>query len=387
MHDFPLIKLFAALLLAVPAGLFNRAAIAVAVVEGEILIGQSVSLTGANARNGRLYSEGAQLHFDAINRAGGILGRRLRLIRLDDHGRPQLARANTRRLVEGGSGIIALFGYSGPLTSKASLPLARAAGVPFFAPRWSSHALLSPADSRILFTLRASRRDELRFLIGRLAAVGLRRITMVHGEDDAGARDVALAAHLLHEAGGRLLAGIELDRQTSIAEAEEAAAAIMRHRPDAVLLSGDAVSGAAVIRALRQRHYPGPFYGLSHLGPVSFKEMLGEDGPGVALLQTVPFPWHARSAIAVEYRRMAEARGRTPTFIGLEGYLAAKVLCEGLRRAGPQPTRDKLVLALESINEGNYDAGDFPLNFSAASHHGSSYLDMSTISHTGGFLN
>lgn len=383
MHNLPLPLFCAILLLALLAAALSRHAVAAG---DDILIGQSASLSGFNARTGMLYSEGAQLHFDAVNDAGGIFGRRLRVTRLDDRGRPQQARANTRRLIEGGS-IVALFGYSGPLTSKASLPLARAAGVPFFAPRWSSHSLLSPADSRILFTLRASRREELRFLARRLTAAGLRRVALVHGGDDAGAHDVALAAQLLHEAGGLLLAGVALERRAQDEDATETADAVMRHRPDAVLLSGDVVTSAALVRALRRRQYPGLFYGLSHLGPVAFREMLGEDGDGVALLQTVPFPWQARSALAVEYRRIAESRGSAPSFTGLEGYLAAKVLCEGLRRAGPDPTPEKLVRALESINEGNYDAGDFRLNFSAANHHGSSYLDMSAISRAGGFLN
>jgi ABC-type branched-subunit amino acid transport system substrate-binding protein len=353
----------------------------------EILIGQSAALSGANARNGLFYSNGARLYFDAVNRAGGIFGRRLRLISMDDRGWPRLAQANTRKLIVDG-GVIALFGYTGATSSKAALPMANQAGVPFFGPRSGIHGQGSYAGNRMLFTVRASQRDELSFLVAQLTAIGLRRLAIIHADDEAGHASIALAAQLLQASGGSLVAGVPMARsQTFGADAEEAADSLLRHRPDAVLIGSDAQSGAAVIHELRRRGYVGPFYGLSHLGPVSFRELLGEDSAGVAVAQTVPFPWRASSAIAAEYRKLAERHGDAVTFVGLEGFLAAKVLCEGLRRAGPQPTRQKLVLALESINDGNYDVGNFSLNFSAANHHGSRYVDMSAISRDGSFLN
>lgn len=353
----------------------------------DILIGQSASLSGTPSRNGLLYSEGGRLYFDEVNRRGGILGRRLRLLRLDDRGRPQLALANTRTLLEQQQ-LIALFGYSGPATSRASLPLAGEAGIPFFAPRSGSYLLQQHAANRMLFTVRANRREEFGFLVSHFASVGMRRVVILHADDSIGDRDVTLITQLLHQSGGQLVAGIPVGRLQSFrTETDETAEAIIQLQPDAVVISGDAAAGAAVIRELRHRRYPIPSYGLSHLGALSFKEMLGKHGVGVALMQTVPFPWQARNALAAEYRKTAEAQGQTPSFVGLEGYLAAKVLCEGLRRAGQRPTREKLVLALESINDSNYDVGGFSLNFSAGSHHGSRYVDISTISSTGEFLN
>lgn len=352
----------------------------------EILLGQSLSLSGRWSRNATLYRQGALLYFDDINAAGGIHGRRIRLLTLDDRSNSQLVRSNTAQLIAAGK-ILALFGYSGTAPSLAALPLAMRAGVPFFAPRAGS-PLLHKRGGRMLFTVRAGHRRELDFLLRQIAGMGLDRVALLHPDDAQGYADVSLAAELLYLYGGNLVAGVpSAGPFAETFELEEIADALLRSAPKAILINGDVVSSAAIIRTLRARRYAGVMYAMSQAGGKALAEQLGEMGKGVAVTQTVPFPWRGSARIAVEYREAAKAAGGLPSFVGLEGYIAAKVLCEGLRRSGRQPTREKLVQALESINDRNYDVGGFSINFSASSHDGSQYVDTSAISHSGAFVN
>jgi branched-chain amino acid transport system substrate-binding protein len=98
----------------------------------------------------------------------------------------------------------------------------------------------------------------------------------------------------------------------------------------------------------------------------------------VQISQVVPFPWDATVPVVKEYRRAIEEAKAEPGFGTLEGYIAAKVMTEGIRRAGRGLTRDSFIRAMESM--GDYDAGGFKVSYSPENHNGSKFVDLTIIS-------
>ena len=138
---------------------------------------------------------------------------------------------------------------------------------------------------------------------------------------------------------------------------------------------------------MRKSGYLGQFYNVSFVGSKALSDSLGKEGPGVVISQVVPFPWHAATPIVAEYQKVMKKYGINDlNFSSLEGFVAAKVFTEGLRRAGRDLTRDKLVRSLETINPASFDVGGFNVTFSATNHNGSKYVDMTAIVKDGKFL-
>jgi branched-chain amino acid transport system substrate-binding protein len=127
------------------------------------------------------------------------------------------------------------------------------------------------------------------------------------------------------------------------------------------------------------------FHNVSFVGSKALSDALKDEGYGVAISQVVPFPWSPAVPIVKEYQQILKQAGNTDyNFSSLEGFIVGKVMAEGLRRAGRDLTREKLVAALESMN--NVDLGGFNVNFSPANHSGSTYVDLTMIGRQGKFL-
>jgi len=127
------------------------------------------------------------------------------------------------------------------------------------------------------------------------------------------------------------------------------------------------------------------FYNVSFVGSTALADALKGEGYGVAISQVVPFPWGPEVRIVKEYQETLSKVGNIDyNFSSLEGYLVAKVMVEGLKRAGKNLTREKLIAALESMN--NVDLGDFVVSFSPTNHSGSKFVDLTMIGRGGKFL-
>jgi ABC-type branched-subunit amino acid transport system substrate-binding protein len=113
---------------------------------------------------------------------------------------------------------------------------------------------------------------------------------------------------------------------------------------------------------------------------------LGADGRGVGISQVVPFPWNAGVPVVREYQKLVQAKtGKEAySFTSLEGFIAAKVMVEGLKRAGREPTRERLVAALETMND--YDVGGFTVTYTPTDHTGSRFVELTAIGKDGSFV-
>jgi len=344
-----------------------------------ILLGQSCALSGPAAQLGLQMNLGARIVFDRVNAHGGVNGRPIELRALDDGYEPDRCRANTETFVNK-DGVFGLFGYVGTPTSLAALPLINSSNVPFFGPFTGAEALRQPF-SRGIFHVRASYFDETALIVRQLVELGLTRIAVFRQNDSYGQAGYdgvvrALKAHKLEPAAVGLV-----ERNT--VDVAAAVKAIVPKMPQAVVQISAYKSCAAFIRAARGAGYGGTFYNVSFVGTQALSDELGRDALGVVVSQVMPYPYGTTTAIAREYReavRQAGA-GARPDYTSMEGYVAAKVLVEGLRRAGGNPTPDSLITGLESLQ--HYDLGDFQVNFGPGDHRGSNFVELTMLTGDG----
>ncbi|MDN8612846.1 ABC transporter substrate-binding protein [Variovorax ginsengisoli] len=344
--------------------------------ETPIILGQSAPFTGPAAQLGIQFYEGAKLYLDQYNAQPGH--RDVQIKFLDDGYEPDRCAANTRKLID--EEAFALFGYIGTPTSLAALPLAVNAKVPFIAPFTGAMALREPFH-RNVFHLRASYNDETALIVKQLTHLGLKKIAVFYQNDaygKAGLDGVTLALAQL-DLKPTALATVERNSVDVAAAVRTIAAA----KPDAVVQVSAYKSCAAFIREARKAGYGGTFFNVSFVGTQALSDELGKDGAGVVVTQVVPSPYNAANAITREFNEAQRKSGGATkaNFSSLEGYIAAKVLVEGLRRAPGKVTRDSLIAGLESIDRQQF--GGFEVSFSPRNHVASKFVELSMITGDG----
>jgi ABC-type branched-subunit amino acid transport system substrate-binding protein len=372
------------LALGVACGLHAAQAAENGVSPQEIVLGQSAPFTGPAAEVGRDFQEGARSYFAQVNARGGVHGRRVRLLSLDDGYQPERTLANTQQLIWRDK-VFALFGFSGTPTVLAALPAIREAGIPLIAPHTGAAALREPFN-RLIFHVRASYEQETGFLLRQLQGTGRKRVAVFYQNDELGKSLLDNLRQRADHYGLTLVGSLPIERNSDAVG--PAAEQFMKMRPDVVIQAVSYQPAAALITRMRAAGYLGGFSHYSFVGSLSLAARLKETGVGTEITQVVPFPNKARLPIVYEYQKAMESSpGARCNFIGLEGYIAARVLVEGLRRAGPQLTRAGLIRALESITPANYDGGGFSLHFGRTDHSGSDFVDLTAIGTGGRFIN
>ena len=342
-----------------------------------LVLGQSCALSGPAAQLGLQLNRGAKIFFDRLNAQGGVNGRTIELKALDDGYEPDRCKANTEALIK--DDVFALFGYVGTPTSLAALPLVNAARIPFIGPFTGAEALREPF-SRYVFHVRASYYDETALIVKQLTSLGLTRIAVFRQNDSYGQAGLdgvvrALKAQKLEPA------AVGLVERNSV-DVAAAVSAIVAKQPHAVVQIGAYKGCAAFIRAARKAGYGGTFYNVSFVGTQALADELGKDGLGVVVSQVMPFPFSTTTPIAREYREAVQQAGgdASANYSSMEGYMAAKIFTEGLRRAG-SATRDGLIAGLETLQR--FDAGGYQVSYSARDHQGSSFVDLSMLTGDG----
>lgn len=342
-----------------------------------IVLGQSAPLTGPAAQLGTQMQAGARLYFDALNLAGGVNGVPVELKTLDDGYDPERCKANTAKFIE--DDVFALFGYVGTPTSLAALPLVNQAKIPFFAPLTGAEALRDPM-SRWVFHLRASYFEETALIVRQLTQLGLNKISVFHQNDSYGRAGLDGVQRAMKPMALAPQATATVERNS--VDVAKAVADLVPGKPEAIIMISAYKSCAAFIRAARKSGYGGVFYNVSFVGTQALLDELGKEALGVVVSQVMPYPFGTTTGVAAEYQQAVQKAGSGLKFdyIGMEGFLAAKVLTEGLRRMG-RPSRDGLVAALESLQ--NYNPGGFPLKFGPGRHVASSFVELSMLTGDG----
>ena len=346
--------------------------------ERRLVLGQSCALTGPAAQLGLQMNRGARIVFDAVNADGGVHGQAIELKALDDGYEPDRCKANTERLIR--DEVFGLFGYVGTPTSLAALPLVNDARMPFVGPFTGAEALRDPF-SKSVFHVRASYYDETALIVRQLTSLGLKKIAVFRQNDSYGQAGLDGVVRALTPLGLAPVAVGLVERNT--VDVAAAVQAIVPARPDAVVQIGAYKGCAAFIRAARKAGYGGTFYNVSFVGTQALADELGKEALGVVISQVMPFPFGTTLPIAREFiAAVGKAGGDAQAnYSSMEGYVAARVLVEALKRAGRNPTRDALVAALESIQR--WDLGGFTVDFGPRDHAGSQFVELSMLTGDG----
>ena len=346
-----------------------------------ILLGQSAAFSGPAAQLGIQMNIGTKAYFDSVNAQGGVYGRKIELKTRDDRYEASLCVENTRTFIEEDK-VFALISYVGTPTTVAAMPIFTQAKVPLVGPFTGAESLRDPVN-RYIFNVRASYYNETEKIVEQLVSTGNHKIAVFYQDDaygQAGLKGVELA---MTKRDMKISALGKVERNTI--NVEGAAKAINAVQPDGVIMISAYTSITEFVRQMKNAGSTTQFHNVSFVGSKALADTLKDEGYGVAISQVVPFPWSPSVPIVKEYEQVLTHAGINDfNFSSLEGYIVGKVMVEGLKRAGKDLTREKLIAALEGMN--NVDLGDFVIGFSPTNHSGSKFVDLTMIGHAGKFI-
>ena len=344
-----------AFMLAVLACLSLAAQAQDGVSKSTLVLGQSLALTGPGSSLAQPFYAGAKLYFDRVNAAGGVNGRKIDLVTLDDRGNPATTVANTQKLLE--QGVLSLFGFYGSPQVTAAYPLIKGSDVLLFAPMAAADQLHG-AQYPNIYSLRPSYSDEAGAITRHAATLGARKLAILHATDGESMAALDAAERTMTKLGASLVAKAVIGSGSLANSVDQALAG----RPDSILLISDALGAAGAVRDLRAKGFRGPIYGFSNAGESLLAEELGPEGAGVVVVRVVPKSDGSRFAVVRDLQAdAAAAKLGKPNVYMLEGYIAARVCVEALRRMSREPTRAQFRRALDSLSEVN--VGGFRAHF------------------------
>ena len=334
----------------------------------ELKVGMSGALTGPAAALGQGMKSGIEAYFAQVNAAGGVHGRTLRLIALDDGYEPARAANNMRQLIDDHE-VFAVLGNPGTPTAAVSVPIANSKHVPFFGAFTGAGLLRKDPPDRYVINFRASYSQETAEMVRGITELGIRPdeiafFTQNDAYGDAGYNGGIAALKKLGYADAERLPHARYPRNTVDVEGAVARLLDPTLHPRAVIMIGAYKPCAKFIRLARRHGLRALFVNVSFVIGDSLLRELAGDAEGVVVTQVVP-PVDADLPAVREYRDAVAAADRS--FVSLEGFLAARAFVEGLRRAGGAPTPDGFIDALEAAGPMDLGMGE-PLEVNKARH-------------------
>ena len=367
---------FAQFVLAGAVGLCSTASLW---AQDKWVIGQSAPLTGGNASFGKDIRDGAKAYFDAVNANGGVQGRSIELLSIDDKNDRKVAGANTKTLLDN-KNLVALYGYASATLSLDALPQAEAKEVAFFAPFSGANPVR--VKSPVLFTVRASYGEEMEKILNFWTSLGFKNVSVLHYDDEVGKQNLAVVVEYLKKI-NLVPKAYSLKRNAVITAAD--VDGLLAQQPEVLLNTTLSGALAAVQKDLVARGRMLPMSSISFIGADQFVKAAGEAGAGVSITQVVPSPT-AQIPVVRECAKALEASGIKVAMntTHLEACLGAKILVEGIRRAKSPVNAKNVLEALNSL--GSYDLGGFKVNFSSGNHHGSQFVELARVTREGKLL-
>ena len=345
-----------------------------------ILFGQSAAFSGPASELGKNMRLGIKAAFQEVNDQGGVHGRRLELLSLDDAYEPEAAIANTSELIER-EGVFALIGAVGTPTSLSATPVAAAARVPYIAP-FTGAAFLRESKWQNVINLRASYDQETEAMVARLTAdLGISRIAVMYQDDSfgrAGYRGVRQALERRDMA--PVAVGVYPRNTTAV---KTGLLDIRNANPGAVILIGAYQPVATLILWARHTGLKPVFMTISFVGSNALSKALGRAGAGVFVTQVVPFPTGNTPRVVAAYRRAlaAHAPKAAPGFVSFEGYLAGRLAIAALQRCGRDVTRSRFLDNLCGAD--TIDLDGFQLRYGERDNQGSDAVFLTVIGNDG----
>jgi ABC-type branched-subunit amino acid transport system substrate-binding protein len=372
-RDFLTLAVQSSALLGLP--LLNSRAVAaseLAVSAKHVTLASSLALTGILAGSGADITAGIQAAFRSVNRSGGINGRELKLLTMDDGYVPTRTADNAKEVIASGSALAFLSGQGTPNHAQM-LPLTEAAGVPVVGPITGADSLRQE-KFRYTFHVRASYRDETKRLVQQMVGMGLKDLAIVYLDNAYGKEVLGYANEALKEQNIKSVGtfALEVSGNNGAALAKQVTDA----NPGAVYLITTGTANTAFMMPFRAAKPALPVAGTSVSVVSSEIDKLGEKLTGYAQAAVMPNAKKESLQVVRTYQAdmVAIDQGARIGGSSLEGWINAQVMIEGVRRAGRELTRESLRQGLAGIQR--LDLGGFMINYASAPFVGSKYIDM-----------
>jgi len=351
------------------------------VTDSTITLGMSIPLTGPAGSHGQEIKNVIGSYFEQVNKGGGVNGRKLQLVALDDGYDATKAVANTKTLIETNK-VFALIGYYG--TSSIDDAMNKAFGpaaVPMIGGISGAMSLRqTPStnpNNKFMFNLRASYADEAEAIGTQLVTLGMKNIAVFYQNDGFGKAglDGLTAALKKHNLSPVATGTVERNSE----DIGKALDTIAKANPQAVVMVTLYKPAALLVKGLHKSGLGPMFMTLSPVGADQLTMELGNDARGIGISQVMPYPWNDTVTVVKEYQRMI-GKSTPPSYMGMEAFIIAKTATEAIRKLGKDVTREKLVATLESLNQ---DVGGYRVGFSGNSRSGSHFVELTVLGANG----
>ena len=348
----------------------------------DIVIGQVAPLSGVLASTGKQMVLGGSIYFRHVNAQGGVHGQKIAVKVLDDGYKVDETVRLTRELLADPE-VVALFGFAGTsnIGKLLSDGVLAQGGAALVAPYTGGEPLRNPFNPWI-FHVRAGYADETEHMVQQVTTLGMKRIAVMYQDDGFGKAGLEGVQKALAKRQLELAALAAYDRNTD--QVDDAVAKIMQSDAQAVIMIAVNKPSSAFIKRYREVGGGAQLYNISVVDAAEIVKLAGlKNAHGLGIAQVVPFPYQPKLPVVREYQALLQkyAPDELVNYTSFEEFLGAKVLVEALRRAGPGPTRGKVIKALESL--GSYDLGGVTVNYSPTNRVGSRSVEVTVIGRSG----
>ncbi len=347
-----------------------------------IVFGQAAVLAGPASALGQGMQLGIKAAFDEINAKGGVHGRKLKLVSVDDGYEPDRSIAQTKKLIDEEK-VFALIGAVGTPTANAAQPIATAAKVPFIGPFTGAGFLRNPQLENVV-NVRASYGAETEAWVRHLTEdLKIKKIAIFYQDDSFGRAGLDGVKKAMDKRGMQLVAEGTFERNT--VAVKSALLTLKRAEPEAVVMVGPYKPCAEFIKLARKTSFDPVFVNISFVGASALAKELGPDGKGVVVSQVVPFPWDASLKVVADYQAAIKSLDpkAEPEFVSLEGYLVGRLAIAALEKVGAEPTRESMLKVIKE--SAKLDIGGLAMSFSPTKNEGLDRVFMTVIQPDGSF--
>lgn len=345
----------------------------------EIRLGASAVLSGPLGGQTQAYGQGSRLYFDSVNANGGVNGRKISYTTLDDGFDMQRAVANTRKLIKDAN-IFMVYNNTGTGQTGAILPLLEESQTIVFGPVTGA-SMFRTQFNPLMFHVRASYAHEAQRIMSQLKLSGVSRVAILHQDDALGS---TILTELNNAAAAQKMAFVGVVKvDAKQQDLSVAASAIEKLAPQVVILGTAGLTFTNCIKAVLKTSIKPGFYGFSVVSLDVINRELKEQARGIILAQIMPSMRNKTIPVVAEYLQLLHdsAPTATPSASQFEGFVHAKVLVTGLRRAGRNLNGESFIKAMET--GGDIRFGQFVAKYSPQSHNGSSYVELAIVDHAG----
>jgi len=345
------------------------------VTADEVRLGASAVLSGPLGAQTAQYGEGSRLLFDAVNAQGGVHGRMIRYTTLDDGFDTARAVENTRRLLETDK-VFMIYNSTGTAQTAAVLPLIREHRTLLFGPVTGASVFRESLDPYV-FHVRAGYASEASRIVSQLRQQGISRVAVFYQDDGLGKALLADLKKASDEEKLAFLGEIKVDpKQPDFAAAAQATE---KAQPQAVIVATAGTTFTSYVKAVQATAARPAYYGFSVASVDVIHRELKDKARGIILAQIMPSLRSATVPVVAEYLSLLKARSPAaqPSASQLEGFVHARLVVEGLRRAGRNLNTESFIKAMEDAGEIAF--GRFSVKYSPRSHNGSSYVELAIL--------